>query len=646
MPRKPDLDARIEQMLSTTLAPYARSIEEHPDSTIKPEVKSLGSADRSALELLRRLGAGDEAVLRRKLRLEETIGEGGMGLVHLATQRTIGRKVAVKTLRPEHHNEEAAFKLLREGWIIGLLEHPNVIPLHDIGLDAKGMPLIVLKRIEGTHWGELITDDSRVLERFGATDLLEWNLGILMQVCNAVSYAHSRGIVHRDLKPENVMIGEFGEVYLVDWGIAVSLLDDGTGRLPLARDCEPAGTPVYMAPELLYGEPATERTDVYLLGAILYEIITGRPPHECERLRDLLRLVLTSRPPLPDGVPIELGQIALEAMEPETEARITSAAVFRQRLSGYLRHRGSVQLAEHAERSLAELVEALAAPADDEEARRLQLYSLFSESRFGFREALEAWPENAAAAGGLRRATEVMVDYELEQNDPRAAEALLAGLDQPSPKLSELVQAARRVAEAQRRETEAMADLGRQMDPRVGQRRRLVAASVTFALWCLVPLLAALLAKRGSIKESHLNLVVGETLLLLGALGAASFVLKSLMRNRINRRYVMLVGFVMVATILFNVVSAGLGVPVETSMRLKLFIWFCVAGMAAVWLDWRFFPVALGYLAGVGLSILWPGARYYIIAGCHTVLAVTVMVMWWPRRGTEREAGKRPEEKS
>jgi serine/threonine-protein kinase len=638
MPLNSDLDARIKQMLSTTLAPYARSMEERPDSTIKPEVKSLDSADRSALELLRRLGAGDEAVLKRKLRFEDTIGEGGMGLVHLATQRTIGRKVAVKTLRPEHHNEESAFKLLREGWIIGRLEHPNVVPVHDIGLDAKGMPLIVLKRIEGVDWSELMSDAPRVQEQFGATDLLEWNLGILTQVCNAVSYAHSRGIVHRDLKPENVMIGEFGEVYLVDWGIAVSLLDDTTGRLPLARDSDPAGTPVYMAPELLYGDPASEQTDVYLLGAILYEIITGHPPHQCERLRDLVRLVLTSRPPLPDGVPAELGQIVLEAMEPEQGHRIASADLFRQRLRGYLQHRGSVQLAERAERSLVELVETLAAQAEDEEARRLRLYTLFSESRFGFREALEAWPENAAATDGLRRATEVMVSYELEQNDPRAAEALLAGLDPPPPRLMERVQAARRASDARQRETEAMAHLGRKLDPRIGPRQ-LVPATVIFVLWCLAPMLAQLATILGSIKESYLNLIIAEAMLMLGAFVVGGFARKTLLQTTINRRYVALVGFMLMATILLNVISAGMGVPVVTGIRLKLFIWFCMAGTAAAMVEPRFLPTALGYLAGVGLSILWPWARYFIVTGCHVVLAINAAVIWWPR-----QAGSRTEE--
>jgi serine/threonine-protein kinase len=105
-----------------------------------------------------------------------------------------------------------------------------------------------------------------------------------MQVCNAISFAHSRGMIHRDLKPSNVMIGSFGEVLVLDWGLAVCLRDDGDGRLPLARDCKTlVGTPCYMAPELMRGPAGlSERTDLYLLGGMLHEIVEGQPPNQGE----------------------------------------------------------------------------------------------------------------------------------------------------------------------------------------------------------------------------------------------------------------------------------------------------------------------------------------------------------------------------
>src|SRR5690606_9017841 len=143
----------------------------------------------------------------------------------------------------------------------------------------------------GVDWGSLMHDARTVRERFGADDLLEWNLRVFLSVCNAVRFAHSRKILHRDLKPENVMIGQFGEVYLADWGIAVSLEDDGSGRLPLASEAiEMAGTPLYMAPEMLGGRESrlSERTDLYLLGSILYEIVAGEPPPRGRSFMELL----------------------------------------------------------------------------------------------------------------------------------------------------------------------------------------------------------------------------------------------------------------------------------------------------------------------------------------------------------------------
>ncbi|MFN7700504.1 MAG: serine/threonine-protein kinase, partial [Deltaproteobacteria bacterium] len=178
------------------------------------------------------------------------LGVGGMGVVKLGQQRSLERAVALKSLKDGLESPSARLKLLREAWITGKLEHPNIVPVHDLGVDERGEPRIVLKRIEGASWSSLLTDRDEVRRRFDSEDLLEWNLRVLLEVARALHFAHARGIVHRDLKPENVMIGSFGEVYLVDWGLAVALEDDGTSRLPLARDAtELAGTPSYMAPE-------------------------------------------------------------------------------------------------------------------------------------------------------------------------------------------------------------------------------------------------------------------------------------------------------------------------------------------------------------------------------------------------------------
>src|SRR3954468_5595472 len=146
-------------------------------------------------------------------------------------------------------------------------------------------------------------------------DALDWNLQQLGHVCHAVAFAHSRNILHRDLKPQNIMVGGFGEVYVLDWGIAVSLVDDGSGRLPLAADCHDlAGTLAYMAPEMLGDASLSIQTDVYLLGAILFEIITGKPPHVTSSIAATLASVSLSEPEFPPGTPDELAAICRRAM--------------------------------------------------------------------------------------------------------------------------------------------------------------------------------------------------------------------------------------------------------------------------------------------------------------------------------------------
>ncbi len=234
----PDLAATIQARFTDDLD-LAATIQRSPRATVVPP-RRLSDPGIAALSSLRELAGS----LDGKINFERTLGEGGMGIVHLATQATMGRHVAVKTLRDGASDVEATLRILREAWVTGALEHPNVVPVYDVAVDARGAPVIVMKRIEGRHWGELLVSPDEVRQRFAVEDPLDWHVRTLASVCNAVHFAHSRGILHRDIKPENVMIGAFGEVYVLDWGIAVSLHDDPSGRLPLVSQAHGvAGTP-------------------------------------------------------------------------------------------------------------------------------------------------------------------------------------------------------------------------------------------------------------------------------------------------------------------------------------------------------------------------------------------------------------------
>lgn len=241
----------------------------------------------------------------------EPLGEvnrGGIGLINAARDPVIGRYVAIKTLRPDlHEDERMTSEFASEAQIMGQLEHPNVVPIYDLGEDDRG-PFIVMKLVRGKSLGQLVAEAAgaghslRELPRF---------VQIVLRLCDAVSYAHSRHVIHCDIKPDNVMVGDFGQVYLMDWGAAVLKPrpgespvseappssevpgsfergegPDGPVRISPGRRVSSGlrGTPVYMAPEQLMGQPLDERTDVFGLGGILYEILTGQPPNDPLRI--------------------------------------------------------------------------------------------------------------------------------------------------------------------------------------------------------------------------------------------------------------------------------------------------------------------------------------------------------------------------
>jgi serine/threonine-protein kinase len=630
------LDATVVQMSDAelaktlrlepgTLADFARTIAQSPSSTIEPVGLRSDVPGRRALELL---GAerGEREIVAG-LSLERTIGEGGMGIVRLATQRSLGRKVAVKTLRAETKSEQATLRLLREAWVTGSLEHPNIVPVYDLGLDEDGSPIIVLKKIEGVTWESLLRDAAQVKERFGAADLLEYNLRILVQLCNAVSLAHARGILHRDLKPENVMIGSFGEVYLVDWGIAVSLRDDPTGRLPLASEAkEIAGTPCYMAPEMLGALGGlSEATDVYLLGAVLHEVLTGAPPHQGS-FREIVASILLSNPSYGPDVPIELAAIAKKAMSREAIERFSTADELRKRLEWYLRHRGSLALSTIASHKLAEMRALVAAGNADRE----RVHPLAAEARFGFRQALEASPENDAARSGLRDATEAVVDFELALGKPDAAAAALAELADPPAAL------ARRVARAledERRERERLRKLEAGFDLRTGRRTRLATGIILGTIWALGPQIGPYVERRiegGGASPMRLMFIWTSGLVIVLAI-MARWGRESLNKTVVNRSMGVACLLVFSGQFFLELVCQLRGVPFVTAMILHYVVWFLVTAVTATFLDRRLLPSAFAYLAGVILTCLWPDRLWDLMSLSHGFLLVNAIAAWSTR---------------
>lgn len=276
------------------------------------------------------------------------IGRGGMASVRRAKDRNLLRTVAIKILDQDiaRHAPEVQ-RFVEEAQITGQLEHPGIVPVHEMGTDQDGIHYICMRYVRGQTLEEAIADagDER-LSPEKLTDLLQ----IFVKVCDAVAFAHSRGILHRDIKPSNVMVGEFGQVYVVDWGIA-RLLPGGSGavsvRRPKGLNLDHAGAPLgtfgYMAPEQLRGdEDLDARTDVFALGATLYHILTGEPPYRKTAMGELVLQIAFADIPDPRSrttrvIPDGLCQIVRHATSLERDERYPSVIALRDDVRRFLR---------------------------------------------------------------------------------------------------------------------------------------------------------------------------------------------------------------------------------------------------------------------------------------------------------------------
>lgn len=598
------------QLFAALPAEARQTLAARPRTTIRPDLGAVRTGEHQAIERL--AGIRDRA---EALAYGATLGQGGMGLVREATQLSVGRPVAVKTLRPHITSEAASVALLQEGWLTGALEHPNVVPVHDMGVDDTGRPFVVLKRIAGDDWGQLIAAPDEVRRRFEVADPLVWHLETLGQVARAVDYAHRRGIIHRDLKPDNVRIGSHGEVYLLDWGIAVSLSDDAEGRLPLARDVGPlAGTPCYMAPEMLdgHGERLSPRTDVYLLGALLYELLYGRPPHQGDTAMKMLMAAAASAPDFPAGPPDELVALCRAALAKEPTDRPPSAEAFALALRRHLRHRDALRLAAAATKRL----EALEAAEDEASVHRL-----FGECRFGFLQALQVWPGDADAAAGLQRALRWMIERELDHGRPAAAHPLLGELAEPDAELAARVDAA--LAEEARRRAEAE-HLRAQHDPGIGTRTRSFFALVFGGVWTIVPL-------TGAYPAPFERAVYGQVALLVMAFGFLYWARESMMRTVVNRR----IGVMLIATLLETIALQGMlaamDAPWDLTLALIPFGWALMTVATVLAAERLLWPSLLAFLAASVATAVWPDGHRWFYAAANGTLCLNGVAVWHPR---------------
>jgi serine/threonine protein kinase len=269
-------------------------------------------------ETLRHLRAvADEPDLTgTKYQLLGAIGKGGMATVYAARDTELDRDVAVKVLSTE--DDALAERLLREARILAHLEHPGIVPVHDVGRLPDGRVFYVMKRVRGRRLDEFIEGASR-----------DERLRMFPRICDAVAFAHAHGVLHRDLKPANIMVGEFGEILVLDWGVAKLALPEPNAAAPHGQGEGTAhgttvGTPGWMAPEQAGSASIDARSDVYGLGAILHFLLFNRPPGTA---------TLAQRPA---GMPRRLHAILRCALAPDPSHRYASVSALSDDVQRYL----------------------------------------------------------------------------------------------------------------------------------------------------------------------------------------------------------------------------------------------------------------------------------------------------------------------
>ncbi|MGH1485624.1 MAG: serine/threonine protein kinase [Cellvibrionaceae bacterium] len=266
-----------------------------------------------------------------------TIATGGKSLIKSCVDLHLRRRVCYKTLRPEFTNNDIEnLRLLREARISAMLQHPNTVPTYEIGRDNRGHYYFTMKLIHGYTLREILN----FRERYDLTQLVD----VIMQVALALAYAHSLGVLHRDIKPDNILVGPYGEVLLLDWGMAkvwpkdkakadnetdIDEVDTGSG---MTGEGKLQGSVMYMSPEQVERDPDISfASDIYSLGAVLYETLTGTTPFQGDIVHKLLDKIRHETPAFPQSASHEplspqLAELTMQCLQKDPQNRPNSAA--------------------------------------------------------------------------------------------------------------------------------------------------------------------------------------------------------------------------------------------------------------------------------------------------------------------------------
>ena len=310
------------------------------------------------------------------------LGKGGMGLVYLATQNSVKREVALKVIREDKQTDVFSKQFFYEAEITAQLEHPNITPVYELGRTPKGTFFYSMQYIQGTPWEKKIRENS-----------IDENLEIFDKLCDAIAFAHSKDIIHMDIKPDNVQLGQFGEVYAVDWGVASNL------KRPESIRC--AGTWQWISPEVACGDKSKigKGSDIYLLGGILFLIVSGdhpRMPKDPSVKMGQSGLAKAAQTNIiqPTDCKDPMLAVALKALETDPRQRFAKVEDLQQAIYAIQKERANIKSSQ-------ELTERSIVLAD--EAKTQGDYDRFNRSLFGLKDAIELWHKNPDASNELKK---------------------------------------------------------------------------------------------------------------------------------------------------------------------------------------------------------------------------------------------------
>ena len=376
LPKTESLD-ESKEILLTFLTKWANGELDPPSDTASTpaalssfsELDSLGDSSPAFdlpapgpdLEVPKPDGDGNRYLMLGQL------GEGGMGEVFLAFDQDLRRHLALKSVR-EGADQRQLWRFLKEAQVLGQLGHPNIVTVYEMGVTKSNTPYYTMPVVQGETIHEILqaikANDRAYTSVFSMTRLMQ----IFMQVALALEYAHVKGVVHRDVKPSNIMVGEHGEVLLLDWGVAKLIGDtelETQARADITQTGHAVGTPTYMSPEQVSGKAVDARSDVYALGALLYEMLTLDPPFR-GALMEVMTAHLDKTPVAPRAraperdVPLELETACLKALGKSPEDRHRSARELHDEIQRWMeaasdkakRHERATELGEKGESRL------------------------------------------------------------------------------------------------------------------------------------------------------------------------------------------------------------------------------------------------------------------------------------------------------